>query len=86
MTGVNWETKSSCQSESAGDPSKSAGDPSKQFYHGTKNNEVDYMHESNGRSKNKIILRNYPGQSREFGSLRSLRRNIIVVILILMLF
>jgi len=57
MTRVNRETKSTCQSESAGDTSK-------QFYHGTKNNQVDYMHESNGRSKNKIILGNYTGQSK----------------------
>ncbi|XP_027915180.1 uncharacterized protein LOC114174541 [Vigna unguiculata] len=52
---VSRETKPTCQSESAGDTSK-------QFYRGTKNNQVDYMHESNGRSKNKIILGNYPGR------------------------
>jgi len=55
MTRVSRETKPTCQSESSGDTSK-------QFYHGTENKQVDYMHESNGRFKNKIILGNYPGR------------------------
>ncbi|KAK7396313.1 hypothetical protein VNO78_17229 [Psophocarpus tetragonolobus] len=51
MTRVSWETKHICQCESAGE--------SKQFYRGSKNNQVDYMHESNGRPKSKIILGNF---------------------------
>ncbi|RDX94858.1 hypothetical protein CR513_22694 [Mucuna pruriens] len=52
MTRVSRETKLTCQSESAGDITK-------QFYRGCKNNQVEYMHESNGRLKSKIILGNY---------------------------
>ncbi|XP_020211240.1 uncharacterized protein LOC109796045 [Cajanus cajan] len=52
MTRVSWETKPTSQFESAGDTSK-------QFYRGSKNNQVDYVHESNGRPKSKIILGNY---------------------------
>ncbi|CAJ1907919.1 unnamed protein product [Sphenostylis stenocarpa] len=55
MTRVSRETNPTCQSESAGDTSK-------QFYRGTKNNQVDCMHESNGRSKNKIYSGSYPGR------------------------
>ncbi|XP_061346397.1 uncharacterized protein LOC133292040 isoform X2 [Gastrolobium bilobum] len=55
MTRVSRETKPACQSESSGDASK-------QFYHGNKYNQVDYIHESNGRSKSKIISGNYPGR------------------------
>ncbi|KAL2320877.1 hypothetical protein Fmac_029846 [Flemingia macrophylla] len=52
MTRVSRETKPTSQFESAGDTSK-------QFYRGSKTNQVDYMHESNGRPKSKIILGNY---------------------------
>ncbi|KAL5134949.1 hypothetical protein HKD37_03G007980 [Glycine soja] len=53
MTRVRRETKPTCQSESARDTSK-------QFCRGNKNNQVDYMHESNGRPKSKIISGNCP--------------------------
>ncbi|KAK7336669.1 hypothetical protein VNO77_17215 [Canavalia gladiata] len=52
MTRVSRETKPTCQPESARDTSK-------QIYRGSKNNHIDYMHESNGRMKSKIILGNY---------------------------
>ncbi|KAG5083500.1 hypothetical protein AAZX31_19G135900 [Glycine max] len=55
MTRVSRETKPISQSESAGDTSK-------QFCRGNKNNQVDYMHESNGRAKSKIISGNYPSR------------------------
>ncbi|KAK7285457.1 hypothetical protein RJT34_20230 [Clitoria ternatea] len=55
MTRVSREMKPPSQSESAGDTSK-------QFYRGSKNNQVDYMHESNGRPRCKIILGNHPSR------------------------
>lgn len=51
MTRVGRETKPACHSESA-----------KQFYRGNKYNQVDYMHENNGRTKSKNILGNYPSR------------------------
>lgn len=55
VTRITRETKPASQSESAGDTSK-------QFYRGSKYNQVDYLHESNGRPKSKIILGNHPSR------------------------
>ncbi|KAK7259582.1 hypothetical protein RIF29_25191 [Crotalaria pallida] len=52
MNRVSRETKPASNYEPVGDASK-------QFYRGSKYNQVDYIHESNGRSKNKIISGNY---------------------------
>ncbi|WJX78721.1 hypothetical protein P8452_61910 [Trifolium repens] len=51
MTRVSRESKPVSQSE-----------PAKQFYRGSKYNQVDYMHEYNGRPKSKNILGNYPSR------------------------
>ncbi|CAK8543392.1 unnamed protein product [Lathyrus sativus] len=48
VTRVSRESKPASQYESA-----------KHFYRGSKYNQVDYMHENNGRNKSKIILGNY---------------------------
>lgn len=55
MTRVSRETKPASESDSTGDASK-------QFYRGSKYNQADYIHESSGRSKSKIITGNYPGR------------------------
>ncbi|XP_027350760.1 uncharacterized protein LOC113861874 [Abrus precatorius] len=39
-----------------------SADALKQFYRGSKNNQLDYMHDSNGRTKSKIIMGNYPNR------------------------
>ncbi|KAL2664282.1 hypothetical protein AAZX31_02G161900 [Glycine max] len=49
---VSWETKPASKSESTVDTSK-------QFYGGSKYNHVDFMHESNGRTKGRVIPGNY---------------------------
>ncbi|KAG4991195.1 hypothetical protein JHK87_024652 [Glycine soja] len=49
---VSWETKPASKSESTVDTSK-------QFYRGSKYNHVDFMHESNGRTKGRVISGNY---------------------------
>lgn len=41
---------------------ESAVDTCKNFYRGSKNNQVDLMHESNGRPKGKVISGNYPNR------------------------
>ncbi|KAK7392776.1 hypothetical protein VNO78_21224 [Psophocarpus tetragonolobus] len=52
MNRVSWETKPASKSESTVDTSK-------QFYRGSKYNHVDFMHESNGRTKSRVISGNY---------------------------
>ncbi|TKY53241.1 hypothetical protein E2542_SST24766 [Spatholobus suberectus] len=52
MNRVSWETKPASKSESTVDTSK-------QYYRGSKYNHVDFMHESNGRTKSKVISGNY---------------------------
>ncbi|KAF5750649.1 hypothetical protein HS088_TW03G00988 [Tripterygium wilfordii] len=47
-TGVGWESKSVRKSESTLDMSKP-------FHRGNRNDQIDYMHESSGRPKNKVI-------------------------------
>ncbi|KAF5747733.1 hypothetical protein HS088_TW05G00460 [Tripterygium wilfordii] len=47
-TGVGWESKSVRKSESTVDMSKP-------FHRGNRNGQIDYMHESCGRPKNKVI-------------------------------
>nr|KYP38106.1 hypothetical protein KK1_040671 [Cajanus cajan] len=49
---VSWETKPASKSESTVDTCK-------QFYRGSKYNHVDFMHESNGRTKSRVISGNY---------------------------
>ncbi|KAL2326903.1 hypothetical protein Fmac_020330 [Flemingia macrophylla] len=49
---VSWETKPGIKSESTVDTSK-------QFYRGIKYNHVDFMHESNGRTKSRVISGNH---------------------------
>lgn len=51
VTRVSRESKPASQYESA-----------KQFYRGSKYNQVDYMHENNGRNKSKVVLGNYPSR------------------------
>ncbi|KAK4281796.1 hypothetical protein QN277_013248 [Acacia crassicarpa] len=55
MTRVSRETRPPSKSESAIDTSK-------QNYRGSKYNQVDYMHESSVRPKNRAISGNYPGR------------------------
>ncbi|KAK7355089.1 hypothetical protein VNO80_14334 [Phaseolus coccineus] len=52
MNRVSWETKLASKSESTVDTSK-------QFYRGSKYNHVDFMSESNGRTKSRVISGNY---------------------------
>jgi len=52
MNRVSWETKLVSKSESTVDSSK-------QFYRGSKYNHVDFMSESNGRTKSRVISGNY---------------------------
>ncbi|CAK8570945.1 unnamed protein product [Lathyrus sativus] len=52
MTRSSWEMKAASKSESTVDTSK-------QFYRGSKYNQVDSMHESSGRPKNRVFSGNY---------------------------
>ncbi|XP_061339592.1 uncharacterized protein LOC133286215 isoform X2 [Gastrolobium bilobum] len=55
MTRVSRETKPASKSESAVDTSK-------QFYRSGKYNHADFMHESSGKPKSRVISGNYPSR------------------------